>query len=401
MRPWCSPTRTAFLTGRYQQRVGGLECAIGIGGVGRYDDAIRLAAQGQLGLPASEITIARLLRDGGYATALSGKWHLGDNYPYRPQDRGFTEVYYHGGGGVGQTPDLWDNAYFDGRYFHNGRVVAAKGFCTDVFFAEAHRFIREQAAAKKPFLAYISLNAPHSPFHAPQNYLDRYPGQTPELAAFFGMITNIDDNVGTTRALLRELGIADNTLFIFTTDNGTATGEKIFNAGMRGKKGSEYEGGHRVPLLAHWPAAGWTKPHVNDTLSHAVDIVPTLLDVTGAPTPAGLTFDGRSIRPLLDPAANTAAWPHERMLVTDSQRVRDPVKWKQTAVMSGPWRLINNTELYDLRTDRAEQHDLSAKMPEKAKELADLWQKQTDEYVALAKLTLAGQPKGKAKKKGR
>ena len=357
--PTCSPTRAALLTGHWTDRTG-----------------VWHTVNGRSMLRENEVTLGQLLKAHGYATGLFGKWHLGDNYPYRPENRGFTEVYRHGGGGVGQTPDLWNNAYFDGSYFHNGRIVAAKGFCTDVFFAEAQRFIREQAAAKKPFLAYIALNAPHSPFHAPKKYLDLYPGQTPELASFFGMITNIDDNVGTTRALLRELGIADNTLFIFTTDNGTATGEKIFNAGMRGKKGSEYEGGHRVPLLAHWPAAGWTKPHVNDTLCHAVDIVPTLLELTGAPTPAGLKFDGISIRPLLDPAAKNSAWPHERMLVTDSQRVRDPLKWKQTAVMSGPWRLVNNTELYEIRTDPGQQRNVITDQPTRAAKMRafyDAW----------------------------
>lgn len=347
--PTCSPTRAALLTGHWSNRTG-----------------VWHTVNGRSMLRENETTLGQLLAAHGYATGMFGKWHLGDNYPYRPEDRGFTEVYRHGGGGVGQTPDLWDNAYFDGRYFHNGRIVAAQGFCTDVFFAAAHRFIRAQAAARKPFLAYIALNAPHAPLHAPQPYLDRYRQQSPELAAFYAMITNIDDNVGATRALLRELGLAENTLFLFTTDNGTATGEKVFNAGMRGKKGSEYEGGHRVPFLAHWPAAGWNRPHVSDTLSHAVDLVPTLIDVTGAPTPAGLAFDGRSLRPLLDPAADTATWPHERMLVTDSQRVRDPVKWKQTAVMSGPWRLINNTELYDVRTDPGQQRNLIAEHPTRA-----------------------------------
>jgi arylsulfatase A-like enzyme len=357
--PTCSPTRSALLTGHWTNRTG-----------------VWHTVNGRSMLRENEITIGQLLKAHGYATGMFGKWHLGDNYPYRPEDRGFTEVYRHGGGGVGQTPDLWDNSYFDGSYFHNGRVVAAKGFCTDVFFAEAQRFIREQAAAKKPFFAYIALNAPHSPLHAPQKYLDLYPGQTPELASFFGMITNIDDNVGATRALLRELGLADNTLFIFTTDNGTAAGDKIFNAGMRGKKGSEYEGGHRVPLLAHWPAAGWTKPHVNETLCHAVDIVPTLLDLTGAPTRAGLTFDGRSIRPLLDPASKNTAWPHDRMLVTDSQRVRDPIKWKQTAVMSGSWRLINGKELYDIKADPGQQRNLIAEHHARAARMSafyDAW----------------------------
>jgi len=357
--PTCSPTRAALLTGRWTNRTG-----------------VWHTVNGRSMLRENEITLGQLLRDHGYATGMFGKWHLGDNFPYRPEDRGFTEVYRHGGGGVGQTPDLWDNSYFDGSYFHNGRIVAAKGFCTDVFFAEAHRFIRQQAAARKPFLAYIALNAPHGPLHAPQPYLDLYPRETPELASFFGMITNIDDNVGATRTLLRELGLAENTLFIFSTDNGTATGDKIFNAGMRGKKGSEYEGGHRVPFLAHWPAAGWTKPHVNDTLSHAVDLVPTLLDITGAPTPAGLKFDGRSIRPLLDPTANTTGWPHERMLVTDSQRVRDPIKWKQTAVMSGPWRLINGNELYEIKSDPGQQRNLIAEQPARAAKIRafyDAW----------------------------
>ena len=347
--PTCSPTRAALLTGRWTNRTG-----------------VWHTVNGRSMLRENEVTLGQLLQSHGYATGMFGKWHLGDNYPYRPEDRGFTEVYRHGGGGVGQTPDLWDNSYFDGSYFHNGRIVPAKGFCTDVFFAEAQRFIREQTAAKKPFLAYIALNAPHGPLHAPQKYLDLYAGQTPALAAFFGMITNIDDNIGATRALLRELGIADNTLFIFTTDNGTAGGARIFNAGMRGQKGSEYDGGHRVPFLAHWPAAGWNKPHVDGTLAHAVDLVPTLLDVTGAPPPAGLKLDGRSLRPLLDPAADRSGWPHDRMIVTDSQRVRDPIKWKQSAVMSGPWRLVNGRELYDVSSDPGQERNVIAAEPARA-----------------------------------
>ncbi len=341
--PTCSPTRAALLTGHWTDRTG-----------------VWHTVNGRSMLRENEVTLSQMLKDAGYATGLFGKWHLGDNFPYRPEDRGFTEVYRHGGGGVGQTPDLWDNAYFDGSYFHNGKIVAAKGFCTDVFFAEAQRFIREQAAKQQPFFAYITLNAPHSPLHAPQQYLDLYPDQPAPLAAFFGMITNIDDNVGSTRALLQELGIAQNTLFIFTTDNGTATGAPVFNAGMRGAKGSEYEGGHRVPFIAHWPAAGWNQKHLNHTLCHAVDIAPTLLEITGTNKPDSVTFDGRSIRPLLDPAGHTADWPQDRMLVTDSQRVRDPIKWKQTAVMSGKWRLINGTELYYIRSDPGQQRNLIA-----------------------------------------
>ncbi len=357
--PTCSPTRAALLTGHWTDRTG-----------------VWHTVNGRSMLRENEITLAQMLKDAGYATGLFGKWHLGDNYPYRPEDRGFTEVYRHGGGGVGQTPDLWDNAYFDGSYFHNGQVVPAKGFCTDVFFAEAQRYIRQQAAKQQPFFAYITLNAPHGPLHAPQKYMDLYADQPPPIAAFFGMITNIDDNVGATRALLRELGIAENTLFIFTTDNGTATGASVFNAGMRGAKGSEYEGGHRVPFIAHWPAAGWNQKHLSDTLCHAVDIVPTLLEVTGAEKPDAVTFDGMSIRPLLDPAGQTTDWPQDRMLVTDSQRVRDPIKWKQSAVMSAQWRLINGAELYDIKTDPGQQRNLIAEHPDQAQKMSafyDAW----------------------------
>lgn len=181
---------------------------------------------------------------------------------------------------------------------------------------------------------------------------------------------------GATRALLRELGLERDTLLVFTTDNGTAAGAKVFNAGMRGAKGSEYEGGHRVPFIAHWPDAGWDQEHVSDTLCHAVDIVPTLLEVTGTKKPVAVRFDGISIRPLLDPAAKTDNWPHERMLVTDSQRVRDPIKWKQTAVMSAQWRLANGRELYDLKADPGQKRNViteHAAQAEKMLAFYDAW----------------------------
>lgn len=368
--PTCSPTRAALLTGHWTDRTG-----------------VWHTVNGRSMLRDNEITLGQLLKDAGYATGMFGKWHLGDNFPYRPEDRGFTEVYRHGGGGVGQTPDYWDNAYFDGHYLHNGRIVKATGFCTDVFFAEAQRFIRECAAKQQPFLAYIATNAPHSPLHCPQKYLDLYPDQPAPLAAFFGMISNIDDHVGATRALLRDLGIERDTLFIFTTDNGSASGAKVFNAGMRGAKGSEYEGGHRVPFIAHWPAGGWNRKHVTGTLCHAVDVVPTLLDLTGTEKPAALRFDGISLRPLLDPVAKTDPWPADRILVTDSQRVRDPVKWKQTAVMCQQWRLINGTELYDILTDPGQQNNLIAAQPALAARLRAFYDSWWSELAPTFSLT--------------
>ena len=343
--PTCSPTRAALMSGHWTNRTGAWHTIMG-----------------RSMLREDEGTLGQFFKGAGYETGMFGKWHLGDNFPYRPEDRGFNEVYRHGGGGVGQTPDVWDNSYFDGGYFHNGKIVPAEGFCTDVFFEQANRFISESAKNGKPFLAYISTNAPHGPFHCPEKYMDLYKGQSPTIQAFYGMITNIDENVGKTRKLLKDLGIYEDTIFIFTTDNGTARGKSVFNAGMRGQKGSEYDGGHRVPLFLHWPKAGMAKKRIMDTLCHAVDVAPTLLELIGAKKPEGYNFDGISIKSLLE--GKKQGWS-DRMLVTDSQRVRDPIKWKQSAVMSQGWRLVNGKELYNIDSDPGQVKDLSGKHPER------------------------------------
>ena len=352
--PTCSPTRSALMTGHWTDRTG-----------------VWHTINGRSMLRANEVTLGQLLKDNGYTTGMFGKWHLGDNFPYRPEDRGFDEVYRHGGGGVGQTPDVWDNAYFGGSYFHNGEIVPAEGFCTDVFFRQARKFIKKQVEAGQPFFAYISTNAPHGPLHCPQEYLDMYPSQSKKIAAFYGMITNIDDNVGVTRKFLKELGVSDNTLFIFTTDNGTATGNEVFNAGMRGKNGSEYEGGHRVPVIAHWPAAGWNTMHQCDILCHAVDVVPTVVGLAGGRKPQSLRWDGVSIETLLDPKQDADIG--DRMLVTDSQRIRDPIKWRKTAVMSQQWRLINGEQLFEIKKDPGQEKDVAADYPQQVKKMKDFY----------------------------
>ncbi len=351
--PTCSPTRAALLTGHWTNRTG-----------------VWHTIQGRSMIRENEITIGQHFEK-DYATAMFGKWHLGDNYPYRPEDRGFEEVYRHGGGGVGQTPDLWDNSYFDGSYFHNQKIVPAKGFCTDVFFEQANNFIKDAAKKDEPFLAYISLNAPHGPLHAPQKYLDMYKDQDAKIASFFGMITNIDDNVGTTRKLLADLGIADNTIFIFTTDNGTASGAKVFNAGMKGKKGSNYDGGHRVPMFIHWPKGGLTEHRKIDTLTHAIDFVPTLMEVCKVPNTAKVEFDGLSLKDLLDPKTDIE-W-EDRFIITDSQRVIDPIKWRGSAVMSQQFRLINGKELYDIKADPGQEKNIAKNKPNQVKKMRDFY----------------------------
>jgi len=342
--PTCSPTRCALLTGHWTNRTG-----------------VWHTIMGRSMLRENEITLGQIFKDAGYATGMFGKWHWGDNYPFRPEDRGFTEVLRHGGGGVGQTPDYWDNAYFDGAYFHNSKVEPVQGFCTDVFFRYAKRFIQAQKKAGKPFLAYIATNAPHGPMHSPEEFSAPYADQSVGLANFYGMIANIDDNVGKLRDFLVAEGLAENTIFIFTTDNGTSSGAKVFNAGMRGQKGSEYDGGHRVPFFLHWPAAGMTKPRDVTPVTAHVDIVPTLIDLCGIPTTQNIKFDGRSIRSLLEGKADN--WP-DRMLITDSQRVKDPIKWRKSAVMTDRWRLVNGTELFDMNSDPGQKANVADDHPD-------------------------------------
>ncbi len=344
--PTCSPSRAAFLTGRCSNRTG-----------------VWHTIMGRSLLRENEITIAELLRDSGYATGMFGKWHLGDNAPFRPEDRGFTEVYRHGGGGVGQTPDYWDNAYFDGHYIHNGKPEPADGFCTDVFFKNARQFIKDQVKAKKPFFAWISTNAPHGPLHCPKKWSEPYKDQGKGISNFLGMIANIDFNVGELRQMIQDEGVADNTIFIFTTDNGTAGGNKIFNSNMRGKKGSAYDGGHRVPCFVHWPG-NFTGGVDIDPLTAHVDLLPTLVEICGAKLPVDVKLDGESIVSLLkDPNSNPEKW-NQRVIVTDSQRVLDPIKWRQSSVMTSQWRLINGKELYDIDADPSQKNDLSEDKPE-------------------------------------
>ena len=363
--PTCSPTRCALLTGHWTNRTG-----------------VWHTIAGRSMMRRNEVTAGQIFSDGGYATGMFGKWHLGDNYPFRPEDRGFQEVLRHGGGGVGQTPDYWDNAYFDGSYFHNSKPVPVEGFCTDVFFDYAKKFIEKQAAAKKPFFAYIATNAPHGPMHSPPEYAKPYvdQGLNTGIANFFGMIANIDRNVGDLRAWLAEKGLAENTLFIFTTDNGSSSGSKIHNNDMRGAKGSEYDGGHRVPFFAYWPAGGLTGGRDVTPITAHVDVVPTLIDYCGLKAPEGVKFDGVSIRPLLDGKTNVD-WP-DRILVTDSQRVKDPIKWRKSAVMTSGWRLVSDAgkdgtpkhELYAINDDPGQKQNVIADHPEVAQRLKTFYE---------------------------
>lgn len=344
--PTCSPTRAALMTGRDCNRTG-----------------VWHTIMGRSILRRDEITIADAFSDAGYRTGQFGKWHLGDSYPYRPHDRGFQEAVYHGGGGVGQMPDYWGNDYFDDTYLRNGKPEAMKGYCTDIWFNEAMGFIENNA--DKPFFCYLPTNAAHSPFNVPEEWSEPYRtmGVEDPRASFYGMIANIDWNMGRLMKQLDDLGIADDTILIFMTDNGTAAGfrnAKGFNAGMRGTKGSPYEGGHRVPCFVRWPKGNFKHDTYTRPTMH-FDIFPTLLelcDIEGAPHG---TFDGVSHATALRSMPSTM---QGRTLITDSQRVEHPQQWRQSAVMLAEHRLINGKELYDIQQDPGQKDDLAAKFPE-------------------------------------
>ncbi len=351
--PTCAPTRSALLTGRYSSRTG-----------------VWHTIQGRSIVHRDETMISNLLGDSGYATAMFGKWHLGDNYPYRPEDRGFQRVVRHGGGGVQQLPDYWGNDYFDATYWADGVPPKYEGYCTDVWFNEALSFIEKNR--DKPFFVYLATNAPHGPFLVEEKYSKPYAdsGVPDPMDKFYGMIENIDDNMGRLVAKLDELGLADNTALIFTTDNGTAAGAgsryeksdadwKGFNDGMRGQKGSEYEGGHRVPFFVRWPNGGLGEPRDVDALTAHIDVLPTLAEIGETGLPADLDLDGKSLLGLF---RSEGEWP-ERTLAVHSQRIELPEKWRKSAVMTEQWRLINGEELYDVQADPSQQHDVAGDQP--------------------------------------
>ena len=347
--PTCAPSRSGLMTGRYANRVGVWHT---IGGVSI--------------LREKEVTMANVFQNNGYETGMFGKWHLGDNYPSRPQDKGFKHVLAHGGGGVGQTPDYWGNDYFDDTYFENGEPKKVEGYCTDVWFGEAMKYIEQNK--DKPFFCYISANAPHLPYNVPKAYYDKYKNEDiPEkLKKFYGMISNVDDNFKQLQDKLKQLKLDDNTIVIFMTDNGTAAGYKEvdgkmygYNANMKGIKNSEYEGGHRVPFFISYPAGGISGGRdVNNMLAH-LDILPSLATICNLKLPK-LELDGSDISSLL---LNKDAVFKRDYLITDSQRVQEPIKWRKSAVMSDKMRLINGTELYDISTDPGQDKDLAAQFP--------------------------------------
>lgn len=361
----CAPTRAGLMTGNYCNSTG-----------------VWHTIGGRSLLRKDEWTLADALGGAGYRTGLFGKWHLGDSHPYRPQDRGFQTSVWHGGGGISQGPDWWGNDYFDDTYLVNDVPTAFEGYCTDVFFREAMGFI--EAAGDAPYFCMISTNAPHSPYNVEPRYQQLYEGQTQteNYARFLGMISNIDDNFGLLRERLAERGDEDDTILMFMSDNGQcgfAAGPErgAFNAGMRGYKGSIFEGGHRIPWFVRWPNGrvgdGIGGGRSVEDLTAYIDMMPTLLDLCGVTVPPARSFHGQTLAPLLR-GEDAGADLTDRVIVTDTQRVAEPIKWRLSCVMKNAWRLVDRDQLYDLATDPNQRTDLAAQHPEIVAELREAYE---------------------------
>jgi arylsulfatase len=358
--PTCSATRAALMTGRHEFKSGVTHTEF---------------ERERLSLGA--VTLAQVLKSAGYATGIFGKWHLGDEDAYQPGARGFDEVFIHGSGLIGgfhagSGGDVAGNRYFDPIIRHNGRFVSTKGYCTDVFFREATKWMAGVKNAR-PFFAYVATNAPHSPLDCPPEYEKRYAGKVrPNEAKFFGMIANIDDNVGRLLAQLAEWGIERNTLVVFMNDNGGTEGVKVFNAKMRGQKATPWLGGTRAASFWRWP--GTVTPGERVQLAAHVDLFPTLAALAGATLPREVAtrLDGRSLVPALRDAA--APWQDrflfthlgrwERGKAAESKYRMCAVRWRQYHAVQEDKGPRFTWELFDVEGDPGETTDISAAHPD-------------------------------------
>ena len=357
--PTCAPTRSSLMSGKHE-----------------FKNGVTHTIFERERMSLKTHTIAQVLKAAGYTNGIFGKWHLGDEPAYQPDQRGFDEVYIHGGGGIGQgypgtCGDAPGNRYFDPVLKHNGKFEKTTGYCTDLFFGQAIKWAQSVKDKEQPFFMYITPNAPHAPLQCPADYEKMYTGKVPlDTAKFFGMITNIDDNVGKLMAKLKEWKLDENTLVIYMNDNGGQPhSNKIFNAGMRGNKGSAYNGGARAMSLWRWP--GTIKPGSCDKLTAHIDYFATFADLAGQTVKDNI--DGYSLLPLLvDPKAT---WHEDRMLFTHAGR------WGGRADDSKPMKLMPNGKcsvrfqqylmvyekewtLYDLKADPGEKENIAGKHPE-------------------------------------
>ena len=384
--PTCAPTRSALLSGRHEFRNG-----------------VTHTIKERERMALSTTTFPKLLAKAGYATGIFGKWHLGDEDAYQPYNRGFTETFIHGAGGIGQSfpgscadfPPNRENRYFDNAILHNDTIVKTKGFCTDVFFQAALGWMKQQIDARQPFFAYIPPNAPHGPMIAPEKYSKRFLdlGFDKNTAGRYGMIENIDDNFGLLMKKLDEWKAWGNTLVIFMTDNGqagkriTRNGKKetAFTAGFKSGKGSVYEGGTHVPAFWRWKGVLGEGVDIPALTAH-IDLFKTFAQLTGAKIPNDIQkIDGRTLLPLLENP--TADWADRELFSHKGRWAKgdDPndSKLKNFAVRSARWRLVGTSELYDISKDPYEKVNVFDQHPQVVARLRQAYDKWWEETLPL------------------
>jgi arylsulfatase A-like enzyme len=345
--PVCSPTRASLLTGRYNYRTGAIDTFLG-----------------RSTMVTEEVTLAEMLATAGYRTGIFGKWHLGDNYPSRPGDQGFAESLVHRGGGIGQASDPPGNSYFDPALLENGREIKSHGYCSDVFTDAAIRFISQKSS--EPFFAYLAFNCPHTPLQVPQEYHRRYQGMglDEDTAKLYGMVANIDDNLGRLFAKLQELKLDESTIVVFLTDNGPQSHR--YNGVLNDLKGSVHDGGIRVPCLVRLPGQIAAGAKIDQVAAH-IDLTPTLLEACSVARPANVALDGVSLWPLLLGKQTALA---ERTLFFQWHRGDVPERDRACAARSRRYKLVQPAgregasplkpawALYDMIADPGERQNL-------------------------------------------
>lgn len=353
--PYCSPTRAAFLTGRYPHSVGVPHI---ISSPQPNETPERTANRGRLSHDAR--TLPQALAPGGYASMLAGKWHLGYEEGWWPRSYGFNRFW----GSLAGTPNYFEPV----KTYENEQPITVRQYLTDGITEQGVQFIRDHRG--QPFFLYLAYNAPHCPREAPPDLVAKYEKVFGEdKAGYAATIDRMDTGIGRVLRTLDDLGLAQNTVVVFTSDNGPCVCQGPIDrprsaAPLRGHKYMAHEGGIRVPFLARWPGripAG----RRTDTVASIMDLFPTFLAAAGIRPDPGRPVDGINILPLLEGAVGP---------------VHDDLHWEANhayGVRRGDWKLVQEgwvaaPYLYNLRADPAEQTDLAARQPEKVKELVGL-----------------------------
>ncbi len=343
--PMCTPTRGQLLTGQ---------------------DALRNAAAsvtaGRAFLRPGIPTLPEKLAKEGWATGIFGKWHLGDSFPHRPMDKGFRTSVWMKGWGFTSAPEF-SNTLFDGKCFRGNQQTRFPGYVTDFCFDEAMKWMSERSRDGEAFFCYLPLHAAHSPHVVPEKFSAPFAGE--KAQKFFGMLSNIDENMGRLNDFLIKSNLHENTIVIFMTDNGGTAGVPVFNAGLRGHKTEYYDGGHRVPCFIRWPE-GNLRPRDVSIPTHVQDLMPTLLEICGSDRkslPDTGKPDGLSLVKLLRDDSPI----EDRMLViqygASPPHPNDPKKWRSCVVWN-QWRLVHGEELYETKSDRSQQLNVAGEYPE-------------------------------------